>query len=134
MSHLRPALLSLLIAGLIGACGASGTEPTGERAQTGETERTGVSSVVDGPTARALVSEGARLVDVRTPQEFAAGAIDGATNIPVQVLDQRLGELAPESEPVVVYCRSGRRSAAAADMLIEAGFAEVYDLGAIGNW
>lgn len=61
------------------------------------------------------------LLDVRTAQEFAAGHADGAINIPVQELPFRLHELAG-SQKIVVYCRSGARSALATKVLKTAGF------------
>jgi phage shock protein E len=89
---------------------------------------------VTGAEARQLVRTGARLVDVRTPGEFAAGHIPGAVNIPVQELDARMNELQPKDAAVVVYCRSGNRSGNAARMLKSAGFAVVHDLGAMSRW
>ena len=86
------------------------------------------------PDARRLVAEGARLVDVRTPEEFAASHLPGAVNIPVQELDRRMTELGPKDEPIVLYCRSGSRSAYAARMLHDAGYGAVYDLGAMSSW
>jgi phage shock protein E len=80
--------------------------------------------------AQALVQAGARLVDVRTPEEFAEGHMPGALNVPVDVLSARApGELAPQDGPVVVYCRTGRRSARAAAQLKALGFTQVHDLG-----
>ena len=80
--------------------------------------------------ARALVQGGARLVDVRTPEEFAAGHLEGALNVPVDALQGRaLAELAPTDAPVVVYCRSGKRSARAKAELEALGFTRVHDLG-----
>lgn len=87
-----------------------------------------------GPEARRRVQAGARLVDVRTPAEFAAGHIDGAVNVPVQELVDRRAELGPPSTSVVVYCGSGRRSAHAAALLREAGFDSVFDLGPMSAW
>jgi rhodanese-related sulfurtransferase len=84
--------------------------------------------------ARQLVQAGARLVDVRTPGEFAAGHIPGAINIPVQQLDARMNELQPKDAAVVVYCRSGHRSGNAARMLKSAGFVAVHDLGPMSRW
>jgi phage shock protein E len=84
--------------------------------------------------AHRLVQAGARLVDVRSPSEFAAGHIDGAVNIPVQELEARLGELTPKDAPLVVYCRSGHRSGNAARILRSAGFHAVHDLGAMSRW
>ena len=53
---------------------------------------------------------------------------------PLQVLEQRLGELGPKEAPIVLYCRSGNRSAHAASMMRAAGFTAIYDLGAIDRW
>jgi len=84
--------------------------------------------------AHKLVESGARLVDVRTPEEFAGGHLPGAVNIPVQQLSQRMSELDPKDKPIVVYCRSGHRSGQAAALLKGAGHAEVHDLGAMSRW
>jgi rhodanese-related sulfurtransferase len=73
------------------------------------------------------------LIDVRTPEEFDTGHITGAINIAVEDLTERLGEV-PGDQPVIVYCRSGNRSATAARFLIEAGYSPVYDLGGIRAW
>jgi rhodanese-related sulfurtransferase len=88
---------------------------------------------VDGPQAHAYVEDGAVLVDVRTPEEFAAGHIEGAINVPVQSLPAG-SEAIPADRPVVVYCRSGARSARAAAMLLDAGWTQVYDLGPMSAW
>ena len=89
---------------------------------------------VSGSEARALVAKGALLLDVRTPGEFAGGHIEGALNIPVQELGQRLGELGDKARPIVVYCRSGKRSSRAASMLKGAGHSATHDLGAMSRW
>lgn len=88
----------------------------------------------DAAEARRLVAEGAMLLDVRTPEEYAAGHIPGAVNIPVQVLGGRMDELPDRERTIVVYCRSGVRSANAANMLRGAGFTAVHDLGGMGAW
>jgi phage shock protein E len=84
--------------------------------------------------ARALVANGARLVDVRTAEEYAGGHLPGAVNIPVDELPDRIGDLGPHDQPVVVYCASGGRSASAARLLAGAGFTAVHNLGAMSNW
>lgn len=84
--------------------------------------------------ARALVADGAKLVDVRSPAEFSAGHVDGAINVPVQELAKRAGELGDKAKPIVVYCASGMRSASAVKILARAGFAQVHDLGAMARW
>ena len=83
--------------------------------------------------ARRLVANGATLVDVRTPGEFADGHLPGALNVPVLDIDRRSGEI-PRHRPVIVYCASGMRSASAAEALRSAGWSEVHDLGAMSRW
>jgi|LauGreDrversion4_2_1035121.scaffolds.fasta_scaffold434854_2 rhodanese-related sulfurtransferase len=83
---------------------------------------------IHGERAEALVKEGALLLDVRTPAEFAAGHLDGAINIPVQVLKRRVAEV-PKDRVVIVYCRSGARSAHASRLLLSEGHTTLYDLG-----
>ena len=70
------------------------------------------------------------IIDVRTPQEFATGSIEGAVNLPLKGLpDSLLNEGIELDEEVVVYCRSGRRSAEAKTLLKAAGFELVFDGG-----
>lgn len=88
---------------------------------------------ITGKRAAELVAQGALLVDVRSPGEFASGHLDGAKNIPVSEVGRRLGELEPKTRTVIVYCASGARSAMAKRMLRSAGFATVYNLGAMHN-
>lgn len=75
------------------------------------------------------------LLDVRTQAEYDELHIPGSTLIPVEELTGRLGEIEGwQNNTVIVYCRSGRRSAIAAKTLAEAGFSTIYDLGGIQNW
>jgi phage shock protein E len=53
------------------------------------------------------------IIDVRTPQEFAAGHVEGSINIPLQELPQRIEEIRALSSPIVLCCASGNRSARA---------------------
>jgi phage shock protein E len=91
---------------------------------------------IDGAAAQQLVTKnGALLLDVRTPEEFGSGHVEGALNVPVQVLAEQLSTLpAKKDQDVVVYCRSGARSARAASILKDAGFTKVHDLGGMSNW
>lgn len=93
----------------------------------------GAGNRTSGEDARALVANGALLLDVRTPGEFNGGHIEGAKNVPVDELEKRLAELG-DARPVVVYCRSGMRSARAAKILRSKGWQEVHDLGSISRW
>ena len=89
---------------------------------------------VTGARAREMVEQGARLVDVRTSGEFAAGHLPGAFNIPLHEIDRRARELGPKERPIVVYCLSGHRSHRARGILTAAGFSAVHDLGAMRYW
>ncbi|HET8724028.1 MAG TPA: rhodanese-like domain-containing protein [Anaeromyxobacteraceae bacterium] len=90
--------------------------------------------VVSGATARTLAAAGAKVVDVRTPEEFAAGHVPGAVNVPYDELPRRAAEIGPPSTAVVLYCRSGRRSGIAAEALRKAGFTKVYDFQSVSAW
>ena len=64
------------------------------------------------------------LLDVRTPQEFAAGHVPDAMNIPVDDLRSRLGDL-PHDRQIAVYCQVGQRGYLATRILRQAGFPAV---------
>jgi phage shock protein E len=76
-----------------------------------------------------LVRNGALIVDVRTPGEFAQGHIKGAVNIPLDSIRSRASELKAKNKPVITCCRSGARSGSAKSILAEAGI-ECYNGGA----
>lgn len=81
---------------------------------------------------KALIANGAKIVDVRTPAEFAEGYAEGAVNIPLQALQQHLPEIMKWNAPVVAYCRSGNRSGIAAQILKASGV-EAYNAGSLGQ-
>ena len=76
------------------------------------------------------IKAGAKIVDVRSVAEYQGGAYPGAVNIPVQELERRLGEI-PKDKPIVVYCASGGRSAAAERLLRAHGFGDVVNGGGL---
>lgn len=83
-----------------------------------------------GPKAdfKALVQNGAIILDVRTPEEYNGGHIQGSMNIPVQVLQGKIADLKKKGKPIIAVCRSGARSGVAAGMLKNAGI-EAYNGG-----
>ncbi|MDO8392702.1 MAG: rhodanese-like domain-containing protein [Actinomycetota bacterium] len=98
---------------------------------------TGAAGVVlltpaEGTDLIGLKGEALTIIDVRTPAEFAEGHLEGAVNADVQggQFSAFLAGL-DKGAAYVVYCRSGNRSAVAAQAMIDAGFTEVYDLGGI---
>jgi phage shock protein E len=69
-----------------------------------------------------------KLIDVRTPEEFAEGSVVGAINIPVDSIESRLSEISTNDQ-IVVFCRSGSRSARAASILQKHGYKHVINGG-----
>ena len=87
--------------------------------------------------AKALIDseEGYIILDVRTPEEFAEGHIEGAILIP----DHEIGEkaenvLSNKDQLILVYCRSGRRSKNAASELATLGYTNIKEFGGILDW
>ncbi len=86
--------------------------------------------------SKYLNENGVQLVDVRTPEEYAEGHLEYAKNINVfdsDFIEKALKSL-DESKPVAVYCRSGKRSADAAQKLAEKGFSVTNLKGGILAW
>ena len=89
---------------------------------------------VDAMTVKAIAASGAHLIDVRTAEEVAQGVIAGAIHIPLHLLPLRAAEI-PQDRPVVIYCRSGARSAQACSFLASKGFNNMHNLsGGIMAW
>lgn len=83
-----------------------------------------------GPAAdyKSLMKNGAQLIDVRTPGEFASGHIKGSVNIPLDSLTRNLQKI-KKDKPVITCCASGMRSASAKSILKANGYAEVHNGG-----
>lgn len=142
-------VLGLAVLGLatVSACGpvvaspstAQGGEAGAGGARVAGVEGTGLKDH-DPKLANELVrKQGALLLDVRSQGEFDSGHVEGATLIPVDELESRLAEIetatgGDKTKPIVVYCRSGRRSATAKQTLLAAGYTQVSDLGGMSNW
>lgn len=95
-----------------------------------------IASVAAPEFEKEIKTDSVQLLDVRTPQEYAEGHIDGAININVQSDDFRQlaeNELSKDFT-IFVYCRSGRRSLKAADILTELGYKVVNLKGGILEW
>ena len=94
------------------------------------------SITVITPTEFKEKSVNHTIIDVRTPQEFSEGHIDGAINI--NYFDNNfLDQIAKyeKNEPLFIYCKSGNRSGKASKKIIGLGYKQVYDLeGGILNW
>ena len=108
-------------------CGAD-NEPTGE-----------VTTVntITAEQGKAMLDEDSTiiLVDVRTTEEFQEEHIPGAILVPIDELETLAPEMMPDKEATyIVYCRSGNRSATAAQQLVDWGYKNIYDMGGIIDW
>jgi|DewCreStandDraft_1066081.scaffolds.fasta_scaffold00034_100 phage shock protein E len=75
---------------------------------------------------------GAQVVDVRTPEEFRQGHLPGATNVPLDQLSRLAPKVFPDkTQPLLLYCRSGRRSEMALQELRSLGYSNVWNLGGL---
>jgi len=74
---------------------------------------------------KQLLSQGAVVVDVRTPEEFATGHIKGSQNIPLHELKGKLAALKSKNKTIITVCRSGARSNVAQKMLMQNGITSV---------
>lgn len=81
-------------------------------------------------------NESTVIIDVREPNEYAEGHIEGARNIPLAKFDERIAELETHRElPVLLNCQSGTRSLAAGKKLTQRGFTQVFELkGGMFAW
>ncbi|MCL2059961.1 MAG: rhodanese-like domain-containing protein [Oscillospiraceae bacterium] len=75
------------------------------------------------------------LLDVRSREEWEQSRIDGSLLIPDTLIRERASDELPDKDALIlIYCRSGRRSAAAAEVLVSLGYTNVYDFGGIISW
>lgn len=93
-------------------------------------------NTIDVQQAQSMFRQGALVLDVREPHEYAEVHAQGALLVPLAQLKARSNEFrAFENKPVVLICRSGQRSAVAAEMLAQQGFKQVHNVqGGIIAW
>ncbi len=70
-----------------------------------------------------------KVIDVRTPMEFAGGNVDGSINIPLDTIPQRINEILNIQEPIILCCASGGRSQSAYQFLIQKGCTNIQNGG-----
>lgn len=121
-------LLSLAILTLVAVFAIAACDST-------EADAAPAAYTVSPADAVAMIESGDRtVIDVRSPDEFAQAHVVGAMNIDVEGSDfaDRIAELDPD-EPYLVYCRSGNRSALAAEQMAEAGIVDIADAGGLAD-
>lgn len=89
---------------------------------------------IDVHQARQRVSQGDLLLDVREPHEHEAVRIAGGQLLPLSQFAERYAAELPQDRPIVVYCRSGRRSAHITDLLLKHGYRAINMAGGILAW
>lgn len=89
---------------------------------------------IDAKQAKEKMKEDVVIVDVRTQAEYEQGHIEDAVNIPLDAMDTIEEIVTDKSKPLLIYCRSGNRSAQAAQKLVEMQYEKVYDFGGIQDW
>lgn len=76
-----------------------------------------------------------RIVDVRTREEFDAGHIEDAVNVPNETIGtDQPRELPDKNQVLILCCKSGSRSEEAVEKLVKLGYTNVYDIGSLKNW
>ena len=144
MKRISLLLLSLtLTASLFVGCGNNNTENKDANTQTSsesssETQSEAVSKDISIDESKKLINDGevTLILDVRNEDEFAEGHLKNAIQIPVKELKEILSDIEKfKDELVLVYCRSGKRSAEAVDILKENGFKNLVHMkDGISKW
>lgn len=78
---------------------------------------------------KALIQQGAEIIDVRTKGEFVSGNIKGSKNIPLNTLNNNLKQLKDKNKAYILCCASGMRSGTAKSILKSYGYTQVYNGG-----
>lgn len=123
-------VLGILLAGII-------SFPT-TSASTNAPQSSGVEyKRISAEDAKARIDSGDQVIilDVRTQEEYDSQHIPDAILIPNETINDEMPDLLPElDDEILIYCRSGNRSAQAAKKLIAIGYTNVYDFGGIIDW
>jgi len=122
MKKLIPILLSALL--FTGCAGTSKNQPNNYRQITMDEAVTMMAQETDYI-----------ILDVRRPDEFAAGHIPNAINVPNETIGTaEIPELPDKDQLIMVYCRSGRRSKEASEKLVKLGYTNIVEFGGILDW
>ena len=122
MKKLIPILLSALM--FTGCAGTSNSQTNTYR-----------SIAMDEAVTMMAQETGYIILDVRRPDEFAAGHIPNAINVPNESIGtSEIPELPDKNQLILVYCRSGRRSKEAAEKLVKLGYTSIVEFGGILDW
>ena len=136
ITAIAAALCALTLASCAAPAAAATPAPTAT-ATTAVSAASGQYVKITAEEAKARMDSGDEIIvlDVRTQEEYDAGHIAGAILIPNETIVDTQPDLLPDlNAEILVYCRSGNRSAQAAKKLIAMGYTNVYDFGGIIDW
>ena len=122
-------IIPILLCILLGACG-NDTDNTnkGENAMYEQITAEAAKKIMDSGEEHIIL-------DVREQDEFDAGHIPGAILLPYTEIENKAEEMLPDKdEQILVYCRSGRRSKIAAEVLAKLGYTNIKEFGGIIDW
>ena len=98
-------------------------------------ESAGYQTITPAEAKERIGQDGVVLLDVRTAEEYSEQHIEGAILLPVDEIAEKAGSVLPDkTATIIVYCRSGNRSAVASRLLVGMGYKNVYNMGGISDW
>ncbi len=136
---IRNVLFFVFCAAALAVFAACTAQPAPQTATPVPSESTvlGVYQTIDAEEAKRMMDRSSSfvLVDVRTKEEYVEAHIEGAVLLPNEEIETSASDVLPDkSATILVYCRSGRRSAEAAKKLAEMGYTSIYNFGGIIDW
>lgn len=109
----------------------------GETADSADAQTDASVQNIDQETAKKMMEkdDGHIILDVRTKEEYAAGHIPGAINLPNEDIQDQKPEVLPDTDQIIlIYCRSGHRAGLAAEKLAKLGYKKLYNFGGVNTW
>ncbi len=124
--------LTFVFLPLVATLGCSSADDTTSDQAKSDTTLAAQTTDTTAPVSDSMMPVENIVIDVRTPAEFAEGHLDGAVNMDLEggVFEQQFSSLSKDGT-YAIYCRSGRRSAVAVQMMKDAGYTFVIDLGSV---
>lgn len=93
-----------------------------------------ISTITTDSVFSMIDRKGVYIIDVREEYEYRSGYIKSAYNIPLTEINGIVKNSIPVDSTVIVYCQSGNRSKMAAQILLNLGYQNVYDMGGVNSW
>lgn len=125
-----------VFAAFLGISSAMALEPVDPQPASPLTYSNPAYQKVTPDVAKKMMEEGVKLIDVREPNEFAEGHVQGAVNVPLSTFKpgMTLEAVPNKDDKVLVQCKSGVRAEKASKLLIESGYKHVYNAYGTSQW